>query len=278
MCRLINAIVYATIGYCMQVIIFPHTWLHKVENIVHEALAKFTKIYQRNIHVWSIAANLKPLLQLNFERYINSLWCNMQIMGPSIAENNIMACLIKDPKTIPLLNNNRWTEPQDALYLLGLNWTHTNNVRIPPITSPPTPPLPLPDPTALSTQVWTDRSLQRKLNRIAASSITTGSHATAWPIHGSLSSTKAEIQAIIGTMVTYPLSRNLIIYSDSKAAINAINKAYQNQHTNLHNMPNHVSLRILNHINNNQKIIITPEKKISTSVPIIQLIQYCQPQ
>lgn len=273
--KLINATATAMAGYRMQILIMDEDWIRELENQIASTLAVASKAHIYKATFWYHTTPLKPLAQVNLERYIGSIWRALLIEGPNIARNNILQLLTRPPKSIPIYNKPNWIEPQDILHLLNLKWFHKEVAW--PIdpnypNSSPQPHFPItPNPPSMSTG-WTDGSLLKHNNQtFMASSLVTDDNAISWPIHSPPSSTEAEIQAITAFAHIKQKSHTLIAVTDSQASINTISKAKNMQHTNMHNLPNRTSLKLLNKIIHNRTIIIT-NNPVPRSFPILQLV------
>ena len=277
MCKLLNATVYAMIGYRMQIIMFDRSWLNKVEYFIKDHLNRTYGTPTYGTAVWTLAYNLKPLQNLNFQRYIGSLWRTLQRNENNLAKNNLLTLLSKKPNKIPIYGAIPWVEPQDVIHALDLQWFHrdlANNQFWPPTFAQSFPIISMRNeyPTETIT-AWVDGSLQMIDNEIyLASSITTNDGFNAgWPIRGPPSSTEAEIQAITGLLALHQNAKRIIVYSDSMAAIKAINKTAQRMYTNCHSSPNRVSLRELRTLSQNRTIIHTTYP-VESKKPTLQLI------
>lgn len=124
MCKIINTTAYTKIGYRMQVIVFDRNWLNEIEGIIQSALNKTYRMYTKGTAVWTIAFNLTPLTNLNAQRYLGSLWRTLQRNNNNLAKNNLLELLSREPKQIKIGEHPKWTEPQDALHTLNLQWFH----------------------------------------------------------------------------------------------------------------------------------------------------------
>lgn len=273
--KLINATASAMAGYRMQVLIMDEDWIRELENQIAATLAVATKAHIYKATFWYHTTPLKPLTQINLERYIGSMWRTLQIEGPNIARNNILQLLTRQPKPIPIYDKPNWIEPQDILHNLNLKWHHQDIAW--PIDpnypkSSPQPYFPItPDPSSISTG-WTDGSLLKHNNiDYMASSVVMDDNIISWPVHGPPSSTEAEIQAISAFAHIKQKAHTLIAVTDSQASINAIKTARTKQHTNLHNFPNRASLKLLNKIIQNRTILVT-NNPVPKPYPTLQLV------
>jgi ribonuclease HI len=275
-CKLINATVMAMIGYRMQVILFDLHWLDKIEALVNASLNKRTRLYPRAHAMWSLAFNLKPLQLLNYERYLGSIWRTMQIPPPSNSVANLVILLNRPPNPIPHNRKQQWIEPQDVIGSANLHCFHKELHPQPslslfkqpqPVHLPPNPE------EKENTIVAIDGSLQATNNvfHMSASVVNSNKDAIGWAVHGPPSSTEAELQAIIGAIVSHPKATTINIVTDSQAAINLAIHASYHRHTNLHNLANRVSLRTLNHLTQG-KVIKEVDRPTSSNSPTIHLI------
>lgn len=278
MYQLINSTVYAKIGYRMQIHMFDRSWLNKVESLVTTSLNKVYHTPTKGTAIWSVAFGLKSLQEMNYQRYVGSLWRTLQRYDHNLAKNNLTQLLKRQPKPLQATGPVKWTEPQDAIEALSLKWFHRDLHQHTPLPYNNLLPFPTiqertqyPERTATA---WLDGSMQcKKDNKIylAASIVTNDGFETSWPVRGPPCSTEAEIQATIGFAVTHPNTKRLIAYTDSLGSINAIMNTRNSQHKNLHNSPNRVSLRELREITKERTIIHT-QKPIEMENKSLQLI------
>lgn len=105
---------------------------------------------------------------------------------------------------------------------------------------------------------------------MGASFTVTEGNPIAWHTERLSSSTKTEIQFIIGVAWTHQHTNTIVAYTNSETAIKTICKNTQKMR-NLHNCPNRVSLRLLREIIKNRKIIYTFSPSLKP-YPTLQLI------
>jgi hypothetical protein len=275
MVKLINATVMAIIGYRMQVIMFSQDWINKVERLIVSFLVKATGIHNYSYAMWTISTGLTSLSYLNSSRMFGSITRSMQNPA-AICNENLVKLLSRPPNPIPLYRPPKWIEPQDALNQACLHWYHHRIAHlIPPPHLPPYLPPTLPSPNLSRTDIkaWGDVSLIREGDSAKmASALSTIEYGTlAWPIHGPVSSTEAEIQSMIGYLHLFPECHQLVFVSDSLGAVNAAATAKRLNHTNLHKMANPVSLRMLNSYTKNRVVKIV-KYPVNLPYPSLQLI------
>lgn len=277
MCRLINATVYAKIGYRMQVIVFEAEWLQKVKNFIRDRLNQAYKQTAKSSAPWILGYGLISLHVLNLQRYVGSLWRTLQRNENNLAKNNLLELLTRKTNRGPEGFKPAWVEPQDVLNALGLEWFHREAT----VHNFPPPPSDLDFPSLShkypverhTIAAWSDGSLQIKKDKLymAAGVITSEDEEWSWPIRGPPSSTEAEIQAAIGVLVTHLRTHEIVLYTDSLAAINALVMAAQNQHKNLHNSPNRTSLREFASLAKNRRVVHVG-KRTHLEEPSMQLV------
>lgn len=149
--------------------------------------------------------------------------------GP--AQHNIIMLLKQPPNPLPRIWKNQWIEPQDVINAASLYWVSKkyNTSPLPYFPSPPEFTLIPPYPNLKNVLVATDGTLieQNGQQFMAASIAWPDGTKIGWPVHGPISSTEAEIQAIKMAELFHPQTQSLNIFADSMGAINAIINAHQ---------------------------------------------------
>ncbi len=250
-CKLINATIYAKIGYRMQIVMMPTTWINEIEEIVWNKLLETAK-YSRvcSIEGWQKFRGLKSLKVLNYERYLGSLDRNLVRTTNNIARPNILLYLRGKTQAPPIFRADNWTNPYVVVRSVGLDWVdrihYTGNNNI--FNDLPTLPEVMPQPAHTHKLIWTDGSLKVSKNEYQMSAAYVShpfTDPTAFVVNGTPSSTEPELQAILNATLAYKDTEHLHIFTDSANAINMIRRVKEKPYLSFHKCPNATTLNAI---------------------------------